>query len=156
MIRMANHADIPAILDIGSKVISAAKTLDCELDPAQASKVIRQALNHRRHAVFAAEKAGQVVGFFIALQDQFWFSKTSYATDLAFCVLPEHADQAVWLLRRFLRWCKQQDIKHIQLGLSTGLDPESRTGRLYEAHGLKLVGGIYSTVFTGGSDERVS
>ena len=148
MIRLGTHADIPAMLEIGRKVIADAKTLDCELDPALAAKVIRQALNHQKHAVFVAEKAGQVVGFFIAMQDQFWFSKTCYATDLAFCVSAEHAEQAVWILRRFIRWCQSNHIKHIQLGLSTGLDTEGRTGKLYEAHGLKLAGGIYSTTFT--------
>ena len=147
MIRFGTHADIPAMLAIGKQVIARAKTLSCELDPELAAKTIRQALNHRKHAVFVAEKAGQVVGFFIALQDQFWFSKTHYATDLAFCVSPEHREQAVWLLRRFIRWCQEHGIAHIQLGLSTGLDEDGRTGRLYEAHGLKLVGGIYSTIF---------
>ena len=147
MIRFGTHTDIPAMLDIGRQVISEAKTLNCELEPELAAKTIRQALNHRKHAVFVAEKAGIVVGFFIALQDQFWFSKTHYATDLAFCVAPEHRDQAVWLLRRFIRWCQEHRISHIQLGLSTGLDTEGRTGQLYEAHGLKLAGGIYSTTF---------
>jgi len=149
MIRLGTHADIPAMLAIGQAVIAQARTLDCELDPELAAKTIRQALNHRKHAVFVAEKAGHVVGFFIAVQDQFWFSKTHYATDLAFCVSDEHKDQAVWLLRRFIRWCQSNQIKHIQLGLSTGLDGEGRTGRLYEVHGLQLVGGIYSTTFVG-------
>lgn len=147
MIRFGTHSDIPAMLDIGRLVIADAKTLNCELDTELAAKTIRQALNHKKHAVFVAEKAGLVVGFFIALQDQFWFSKTHYATDLAFCVTPEHRDQAVWLLRRFIRWCQEHRISHIQLGLSTGLDTEGRTGQLYEAHGLKLAGGIYSTTF---------
>lgn len=147
MIRFGTHSDIPAMLDIGRQVIAEAKTLNCELDTELAAKTIRQALNHRKHAVFVAEKAGIVVGFFIALQDQFWFSKTHYATDLAFCVAPEHRDQAVWLLRRFIRWCQEHRISHIQLGLSTGLDTEGRTGQVYEAHGLKLAGGIYSTTF---------
>lgn len=147
MIRFGTHSDIPAMLDIGRQVIAEAKTLNCELDTELAAKTIRQALNHRKHAVFVAEKAGIVVGFFIAMQDQFWFSKSHYATDLAFCVAPEHRDQAVWLLRRFIRWCQEHRISHIQLGLSTGLDTEGRTGQLYEAHGLKLAGGIYSTTF---------
>ncbi len=80
------------------------------------------------------------------MEDEEWFSKSKYGTDLAFCVLPEHANQGVWLLRRFLRWCKQRDLKRITLGLSTGMDPEGRTGRMFEAHGLVSVGGIYSTL----------
>lgn len=144
MIRFGTHADIPAIIAIGQQVINASKTYSGEVDPAKAAYMIRRAINDRRMALFVAEKAGHVVGFFIAIQDEHWFAKSTYATDLAFCVLPEHADQGVWLLRRFLRWCKSNNITSIQLGLSTGMDPEGRTGKLYEAHGLSNVGGIYA------------
>ena len=146
MIRFGTHADIPAIISIGQQVIDRSKTYDATVDPAKAAYMLRRAITDRKMALFVAEKAGQCVGFFIALKDEHWFAKSYYATDIAFCVLPEHADQGVWLLRRFIRWCKAENIKQIQLGLSTGLDEEGRTGKLYEAHGLTLVGGIYATV----------
>jgi GNAT superfamily N-acetyltransferase len=146
MIRTGTHADIPAIIEIGQQVINASKTYDAKVDPSKAAYMLRRAINDRKMQLFVAEQAGQVVGFFIAMIDEHWFAKSHYATDLAFCVLPDHADQGVWLLRRFIRWCKANSIKQIQLGLSTGLDAEGRTGRLYEAHGLTLVGGIYATV----------
>lgn len=146
MIRNATHHDIPAIIAIGQKVIDNSKTYDAVVDKDKAAYMIRRAINDRKMAVWVSEKAGIVTGFFIALKDEHWFAKSIYATDLAFCVLPEHADQGVWLLRRFMRWCKAEGIKQIQLGLSTGLDPDGRTGRLYEAHGLTNVGGIYATL----------
>ena len=146
MIRTATLLDIPAIIGIGQKIINRSKTYDTEVEPERAAYALRRAMNDKKMAVFVAEKADQVVGFFIALKDEHWFAKSYHATDLAFCVLPEHADQGVWLLRRFIRWCKQNGIEHIQLGLSTGLDEDGRTGKLYEAHGLKKVGGIYATV----------
>lgn len=148
MIRNGTHADIPAIIRIGQQVIDASKTYDDVIDKDKAAYMIRRAINDRRMALFVAEKAGQVVGFFIAIQDEHWFAKSTYATDLAFCVLPEHAEQGVWLLRRFIRWCRAHNIKKIQLGLSTGMDPLGRTGQLYEAHGLSKVGGIYAITKT--------
>lgn len=146
MIRLGTHADIPAIIRIGQQVIDASKTYNAKVDPAKAAYMLRRAINDRKMELFVAEKAGQCVGFFIALIDEHWFAKSYYATDIAFCVLPEHAEQGVWLLRRFMRWCKANKIKQVQLGLSTGLDADGRTGRLYEAHGLTLVGGIYATL----------
>ncbi|MBE0418563.1 GNAT family N-acetyltransferase [Pseudoalteromonas nigrifaciens] len=146
MIRTARHSDIPAIIEIGQKVIDKSKTYNAKIDPTKAAYMIRRAISDKKMDVFIAEKAGKVVGFFIALKDEYWFAKKYYATDIAFCVLPEHADQGVWLLRRFIRWCNKNNIENIQLGLSTGLDPEGRTGKLYEKHGLTLVGGIYATV----------
>jgi GNAT superfamily N-acetyltransferase len=146
MIRKAKFTDIPSIISIGQKVIDKSTTYNVKVNPEKAAYMIRRAVNDKKMDVFVAEKADQVVGFLIALKDEYWFAKKYYATDLAFCVLPEHAEQGVWLLRRFIRWCKKQKIENIQLGLSTGLDPEGRTGKLYESHGLTLVGGIYATI----------
>lgn len=146
MIRTANLNDVPEIIIIGQQVIDRSKTYNVTVNKDKAAYMIRRAINDKKMEVFIAEKADKVVGFFIALKDEYWFAKKYYATDLAFCVLPEHADQGVWLLRRFIRWCKSNNIENIQLGLSTGLDPQGRTGKLYESHGLSLVGGIYATI----------
>lgn len=156
MIRFGQHADIPAIIDIGQRTIDASKTYDAKVDPAKAAYMLRRTINDRKMALFVAEKAGKVVGFFIAMKDEEWFAKSYYGTDLAFCVLPEHADQGVWLLRRFLRWCRAEGIRPM-LALSTGLDPDGRTGQMYEAHGLKRVGGVYAiTLNKGGENEQTS
>lgn len=149
MIRTGTHSDIPAMIEIGQQVIDKSQTYNDEIDPVKSAYMIRRAISDKKMEVFIAEKAGKVVGFFIALKDENWFAKSYYGTDIAFCVLPEHTDQGVWLLRRFIRWCNSNDIKNITLGLSTGLDPDGRTGKLYESHGLKRVGGVYSTVKEG-------
>lgn len=146
MIRLGTHADIPAIIEIGQKIIDKSKTYNAIIEPKKVAYMIRRAVNDKKMEVFIAEKEGVAVGFLIAIKDEYWFANKSHGTDLAFCVLPEHADQGVWLLRRFIRWCKKNNIENIQLGLSTGLDPEGRTGKLYESHGLTLVGGIYATI----------
>jgi len=146
MIRTATLNDIPSIIGIGQKIINKSSTYNVKVNPDKAAYMIRRSINDKKMEVFVSVKADQVVGFLIALKDEYWFAKKHYATDLAFCVLPEHADQGVWLLRRFIRWCKKQKIESIQLGLSTGLDPKGRTGKLYESHGLTLVGGIYATI----------
>lgn len=143
MIRNGTHADIPAIIDIGQQVIDRSKTYDAKVDPAKAAYMLRRAITDRKMALFVAEKAGQVVGFFIAMKDEHWFARSFYGTDIGFCVLPEHSEQGVWLLRRFLRWCKAEQLKPM-LALSTGLDPDGRTGRLYEAHGLLNMGSIHA------------
>ena len=118
---------------------------DCEVDETKAIKAFRRSLSDKNMALFVAQKADQVVGFLLAIKDEHWFSKASYGTDLAFCVLPEHSDQGVWLLRRFIRWCKSLNLP-IAMGLSTGMDIEGRTSQMYEAHGLKNVGGMHATI----------
>jgi GNAT superfamily N-acetyltransferase len=145
MIRFGTHADIPAIIKIGQLIIDASQTYSMPVDKDKASYMLRRAISDRQMALFVAERAGKVVGFFIGLMDEHWFSKERYATDVGFCVLPEHADQGVWLLRRFMRWAKGAGVSSIQLGLSTGMDADGRTGQMYQAHGLSKVGGIFAS-----------
>ena len=152
MIRNATLSDIPAIIAIGQQVIDASKTFDAKVDKDKVSYMIRRALNDRKMAVWVSEKAGTVTGFFIAIMDEDWYAKSYYGSDLAFCVSPEHADQGVWLLRRFLRWCKEKNIRPV-LALSTGMDVDGRTGKMYEAHGLQKVGGVYAITLDKGTKQ---
>jgi hypothetical protein len=145
MIRLGGHEDINQIIEIGQKVIDSSLTFDCSIDVKKASKLLRRSISDKNMELFVAQEADQVVGFLLAIKDEHWFSKTSYGTDLAFCVLPEHVDQGVWLFRRFMRWCKTQNLP-VMMGLSTGMDVNGRTGAMYEKHGLNQIGGIYATV----------
>ena len=73
MIRFGTHSDIPAIIEIGQRTIDASKTYDAKVDPVKAAYMLRRAINDRKMALFVAEKADQVVGFFIAMKDEEWF-----------------------------------------------------------------------------------
>lgn len=142
MIRQGTHADIPAIIDIGQEVVLKSATDKKPVDIIKAAKVIRQALSHAMMDVFVAEVNGKVVGFIIAALNEQWYSTDQQATDLAFCTRTSHEDQAVWLLRRFLRWAREKNVP-VLMALSTGMESVSRTGKLYETHGLTQVGGMY-------------
>ena len=144
MIRTATHADLKRILEIGRNTLANAPSYPVEMDDAKASYMVRRCMNDRAMAAFVAVVDGEVVGFLLAIQEEHFFSKARYATDLAFCVEPEHANQAVWLLRRFIRWAKSvSQVKSIMMGISSGLDGDGRIGELYQKHGLALAGGLY-------------
>lgn len=147
MIRTATHADLKRILEIGRITLAKAPSYPVEMDDTKASYMVRRCIADRGMEAFVAVVDGEVVGFLLAMQEEHWFSKDCYATDLTFCVLPEHADQAVWLLRRFIRWAKSfSKVKSILLGVSSGLDTDGRIGQLYQKHGLNLVGGFYNRI----------
>ena len=76
MIRLATYADIPTIIEIGQNVIDRSKTYNVQVDPKQTAYMIRRAINDKKMDVFIAQKADQVVGFLIALKDEYWFAKT--------------------------------------------------------------------------------
>lgn len=145
MIRTATHADLKRILEIGRITLAKAPSYPVEMDDTKASYMVRRCIADRGMEAFVAVVNGEVVGFLLAMQEEHFFSKDCYATDLAFCVLPEYADQAVWLLRRFIRWAKTfPKVKSIMLGVSSGLDADGRIGELYQKHGLSSAGGLYS------------
>lgn len=147
MIRTATHADLKRILEIGRITLAKAPSYPVEMDDTKVSYMVRRCISDKSMEAFVAVVDGEVVGFLLAMQEEHWFSKDCYATDLTFCVLPEHADQAVWLLRRFIRWAKSfSKVKSILLGVSSGLDTDGRIGQLYQKHGLNLVGGFYNRI----------
>lgn len=147
MIRTATHHDLKTILEVGRQTIEAAPTYPVTMDDTKASYIVRRCISDRSMEAFVAEVDGEVVGFILGMQEEHFFSKDWYATDMCFCVLPEHASQAVWLLRRFIRWAqKNPKVKSIMLGVSSGLDIGGRLGKLYEKHGIVSAGGLYVKV----------
>ncbi|HDS1207483.1 TPA: GNAT family N-acetyltransferase [Shewanella algae] len=149
MIRTATHADMNAIVSIGKVTLEKSPTYPVTLDDNKARYMVRRCISDRSMEIFVAVVDGEVVGFIMGMMEEHWFSKDCYATDLTFCVLPEHGDQAVWLLRRFIRWAKSfPKVKSILLGVSSGMDADGRIGQLYERHGFTIVGGFYSLIFS--------
>lgn len=151
MIRTADHHDLKKILEIGRQTLEAAPTYPVKMDDVKASYIVRRCISDRNMEAFVSVVDGEVVGFILAVQEEHFFSKDWYATDMCFCVLPDHVNQAVWLLRRFIRWAKKNPkVKSIMLGVSSGLDVDGRLGQLYEKHGLENAGGLHVKVFGDG------
>lgn len=144
MIRNATYHDLSVVLTIGKRILELSPTYPVTMDDTKASKLFRRSINDRNMATFVAEVDGKVVGFVIGMCEEHVFSRDLYVTDVAFCVLPEHRDQAVWLLRRLIRWSNSfTKVKSIILGISSGMDEGGTLGQLYENHGAKRAGGIH-------------
>jgi len=151
MIRAATHNDLAAMLVIGRNTLSNSPSYPVEIDDFKASYTARRCISDRSMCAFVAEIDGNVVGFILGMQEEHFFSRDCYATDLVFCVEPEHADQAVWLLRRFIRWAKSfPKVKSIMLGISSGMDLNGRLGELYQRHGLEQAGGLFVKIIGDG------
>lgn len=140
MIRVGTHADIPAIIDIGQSLKS--ETDRSKLNIKRAATVLRQAISSAQHCLFVAEVGGKVVGFIVGAVQDVWYNDDKIATDLGFMTREGFENQAVWLLRRFLRWARDKNIPAM-MAISTGRLDADRTGDLYAKHGLARVGGMY-------------
>lgn len=144
MIRNASHTDLAKMLAIGKDTLSKSPTYPVVMDDQKALYMARRCMADRNMCAFVAEVDGVVVGFILGMQEEHFFSRECYATDLFFCVDQDNADQAVWLLRRFMRWAKGfPKVKSIMMGVSSGMDFKGRLGDVYQKHGLVNAGGLF-------------
>lgn len=145
-IREAKPEDITGALEVGGNTLKRS-TYNSTLDPLIARKVMARFINDKTSLMLIAEHEEKIVGFMMCLIEQHWFSKDRYASDLCFCVDPQHGNYAPLMIKRFIKWAKRDHkVKDIMLGISSGLDKDERTGRMYEKLGFSKVGGIYSLI----------
>lgn len=145
MIRLATYKDLDSIIEIG-RATAAEISPHYVVDEFKARKTLLFLIGARRGCVLVAEnKAGEVIGFIAGQIDALWFSKSCYATDVAFLVKSGYPMQSYLLAKTFVQWAKSfDDVVDITLNISSGLDPKGRLGKLYERLGLKPMGGCYS------------
>ncbi|RAK01601.1 GNAT family N-acetyltransferase [Aliidiomarina maris] len=143
MIREATTNDISRLIELGEELRQQSPTMPA-INPIKARKNLAFFMNSKRCAVFVAEHSGEVVGFIVGGIEDNWFSDERSVTDVAFYVRPLYRVYAVGLVKRLRTWGQTfQRVKDITLGISSGLDSNERTGRMYEHLGMQRVGGIF-------------
>jgi len=143
-VRVASFNDVTACITLGAKTLSRSKVNGsvCEMS---ARRVLLRAINDKSFNLWIAEHEGVIVGFLLAIKEQHWFSKDKYATDICFVLNDGHGNYAASMIKRFIKWAKEDPkVTDIMLGISSGLDQDGRTGRMYQNLGFTPVGGIYS------------
>lgn len=144
MIREATTNDIAAIIELGKELKSASPYV-AVINPLKARKNLAFFINSKRCLVLVAEHQQEIVGFIVGGISDHWFSDEQMVTDVAFYVRPRYRVYSVGLVKRLREWGMQfPKVREMTLGISTGLDPNERTGRLYEHLGLTRVGGVFT------------
>lgn len=147
-VRLATPEDITEAMEVGKRIL-ARSVYGADVFDLQARKVMLRAINDKSMSLWVAEHKGKIVGFFMAIKEQHWFSKKKYAADMCFVMDDQHGNYAAPIIRRFIKWAKSDDkVTDIQLGISSGLDNDGRTGRMYKNLGFTPVGGFYSYLET--------
>lgn len=144
MIREATTKDIAEIIRLGEELRETSPFV-ANINPQKARKNLAFFINSKRCLVLVAEHHGEVVGFIVGGIADSWFSDQQMVTDTAFYVRPKYRSYSVGMVKRLRSWGMQfPKVREITLGISTGLDPDERTGRLYEHLGLTRVGGMFT------------
>ena len=88
-------------------------------------------------ALVLEDKDGRIVGFFVGIVTEHFFSTDRYACDLAFYIAPDKRGGmgAIRLLKAYEAWCRIKNVAEIHIGISTDINQE-RTAQLFQSMGF--------------------
>ena len=144
MIRQAQIADLPRLLELGRQLHKDTPYADVPIDTLTCGQTLGQCINNAFGVAFVAIHDHKITGFMMGVAVPLWFSKKRSATDLI--TYAETPGDGYRMLRRFMQWAWSiPNVVEITIGQSSGIDTE-RTARLYERAGLIRVGSLYTAV----------
>ena len=140
MIRPAKHADVPRLIEVGALLHATSSYAETAFNPGKAAKLL-DSLIDGLGVVFVAEIGGMVVGGFAGAVTEQWFSDELIAYDYSFFLDPKTRSgiTATRLMLSFIEWAKLKGAKHIQVGITTGINVEG-TSKFYRSLGFSDAG----------------
>ena len=145
-IRPATPDDLAAMLALGAHMHEESPRFGLlRYDEKKVEALLYTAMNDSAYFLMVAEqKAGEIVGGFLGFAAPMWFSPDEVASDLALFIEQDRRGgmAAVSLVRAFIAWAREREVKQISLGISTGIKTEE-TAKLYAAAGLKMYGYLF-------------
>lgn len=159
-IRRANVDDIETLVGYWRTVHAHTVFAHLTFDEVKLASVIRGLIEDRSDAscfLIAAKTDGTACGVLIGQVDAYYFSNDPVAKVVFYWVREAHrkGPAAVKLMLAFRQWAQNRRVKEIVIGVTSGQEIAS-TDRMLKKMGGRLVGGNYSIVLTGFSDNRVS
>ena len=144
-IRLADIPDIDEICELGAELLAQSVYSDIKPDESKYRLFIAGLMGTKKGAVFiAVDDDDKPQGMLLGLIDDLFFSRYSYATDVAFYVREGYRHLVPGLMKRFMAWAEGKTrVVYISLGISSGTGDLERIGQVYESFGLARVGGIY-------------
>jgi len=144
-VRRATPEDTEALIAMGQAMhAESPRYQGMRFDPAKLRRLaeyLQGTLLVQPGLVLVAVQGGELVGMFVAVLSERWFSADRFVSELAVYVKPEHRGGTAFvrLVRTMERWALAQGVPDIALGVSTGIHP-GRTVRAYRKLGYRLGG----------------
>jgi GNAT superfamily N-acetyltransferase len=112
---------------------------DFRVHPFCPDKVVTLAtlcLSSENFVCFVAETDQDIVGMFVGLAGDHYFSEAKYASDMLLYVEPRYrgSSAAIRLMSAFEDWAVEQGCHEIRVGAATGIEPE-RSDRFFKGIG---------------------
>lgn len=146
MVRNATAGDIPALIELGTRMyLESRYSQNSPFDADKCAELARSLINSPAGCVLVAEKDDQVIGWLGGGIAEQWFSRQLMAFEYGLFIAPEYRGGSAGprLARAFIGWAKDHGAALINMGITTGVH-EDRTGELYSRLGLHRSGLLYS------------
>ncbi|HCM6317974.1 TPA: GNAT family N-acetyltransferase [Klebsiella quasipneumoniae] len=146
MIRNATAGDIPALIELGTRMyLESRYSENSPFDADKCAELAESLIYSDAGCVLVAEKDDRVIGWLGGGIAEQFFSRQLMAFEYGLFVAPEHRGGSAGprLARAFIEWSKEHGAEVINMGITTGVHAE-RTGQLYSRLGLQRTGLLYS------------
>lgn len=146
MIRNATVGDIPALIELGTRMYLESRYAETSpFDEQKCTDLAKQLINAEFGVVLVVEESGQLVGWVAGGIGEQYFSHERMAFEYGVFIAAEHRGGTAGyrLVKAFIDWANNHGARVINMGITTGVH-EERTGELYQRLGLARTGSLYS------------
>lgn len=141
MIRELQKEDIPEVLALGKLMHEEGAFRDLTFNQRKVLSVLNLCVLQDDRLCLLVEIEGEIVGLFIAVIAEDWFSADRVAKEIAIYLAPSHrrGGLASSLIKEYLAWAKEQGVETASIGSSSDID-NAGIRRLFENEGFHGVG----------------
>lgn len=142
-VRQCNLEDSKKIIELGKWVQQNSSFSSSGWSEAKAKKIVELGASDTNVFLYVAEDGDDLVGFFIGVCQEHYFSDLKVANDLVVAVDPSNRRSAYAALRllipAFEEWAKARGAKDIFIGTTTEIASEAYT-KFLQRQGYRVVG----------------
>jgi GNAT superfamily N-acetyltransferase len=123
MIRNATLIDVPRMVDLAERFHAESALAHLPFNRDKLARVMAGMIDYRKGLALVAVRGGEVIGGFLGIAEEHFFSDALFSADLCIFIAPEHRGgfTAAALLRAYVRWAKRLGVTEINAGVSSGI-----------------------------------
>lgn len=136
--------DVLALWPILEEMHAEGDFRDIPIDYDKVNKILSLCVESDDFMCVIMRHEDRIIGFYIALITNEWFSNEPSAGELALYITPEYRSTglAPILINRYLSWARKKNVKIISAGTTSNVNSE-KTKRLYEGFGFNTIGFLF-------------
>ena len=145
-IRDMTAEDLPQVMRLAVAMLAESRfAAKYPIAEAKLQRMIQGLIDSADGAAWVADDGGEIVGGFLGVAIEQWFSHAWVAQDLAMFVSPDKRGSMIGVrfVRLFQEWANTRGCQDAEIGVNTGV-AHDRTGDMLKACGMEPVGTLYS------------